>query len=151
LLVMRKDGPVSVIFPVQVTSMSLAAPFASHGLVKVPTPLEPAMQSRVGLGSTAVAVGGAIAEGAGVEGGAAEAVALALGAPEAPCFSPQPSSDATSAAARNALEGCVVVCALVLLVPMMIVLLNGCRSVDALNITMSRERFDWVHGHRPGP
>src|SRR5262245_28595551 len=80
LLTTRKDGPLSSIFLVQVTSIIREAALASHGFWKVPTPLEPSGQSARGAGSAALGAGVGVGAGAGawVRVGFAEgAVALA--------------------------------------------------------------------------
>src|SRR4051794_31196719 len=102
LFVTRKDGPVSVIFPVQVTSIIRAAPFASQGLLKEPSPVEPAGQSCTGTLAVALAAG-ADAEGAGAEAPGAVGALLALGAPDVLFSSEQPAMDAATAAGHNAL------------------------------------------------
>ncbi len=105
LFVTLNDGPVSVIFPVQVTSIIRAAPFASQGLLKEPSPVEPAGQSCTGTLAVALAAG-AVAEGAGALAGASGRVdaLLALGAPDVPCSSEQPAMDTTATAVINTLE-----------------------------------------------
>src|SRR5215471_9688351 len=97
----RKDGPVSEVFPVHVTSMRRAVPFASHGFAIVPSPLEPSGQSCVGLAAAAVAAW--VADGAGGGAGAVAdggvTAALLDGAPEPP-FSSQPVLDVIRMRAR---------------------------------------------------
>src|SRR4051812_37887147 len=95
LFVTRKDGPPSVIFPVQTTSIIRAAPFASHGLPMDPSPVEPAGQSCTGPLALALALG-AGAEAA--EGGGGGGALLALGAPDGLCSSSQALMEAATAA-----------------------------------------------------
>src|SRR5262245_11159127 len=82
LFVTRKDGPLSSIFPVHVTSMARAVPLASHGLLNVPSPDDPFGHSTGGafalaaaLGAGALAAG--VAEGVGAGRGAADALCAA--------------------------------------------------------------------------
>src|SRR5262245_19854339 len=93
LFVTRKDGPPSPIFPVHVTSIIRAVPFASQGLLKEPSPVEPAGQSCTGPLALALATGAgaedASAEGAGVEAADGVGALLALGAPDVLCSSAQ--------------------------------------------------------------
>src|SRR5262245_31038969 len=103
LLMTRKDGPLSVIFPVQVTSIMRALPLASQGLASVASPVEPAGQSCTG--PLALAVGaGAVAEGAGAADSAGGAALCALGAVDGLFSSEQPTRDRATAAAVNAFE-----------------------------------------------
>src|ERR1700686_2792782 len=76
LFVMANDGPVSPVL-VHLLSIMREFPFASHGVVKEPVPVEPGGQSCGGSGA-AEAEGAALAEGAGAEtDGAALAEAAA--------------------------------------------------------------------------
>src|SRR5215470_8859364 len=79
LLVTRKNGPLSSVLPVHATSIMRADPFASHGLVNVPSPLEPLGQSAGAALAVALGVGAlADAEGAAEAVGAASADAGGL-------------------------------------------------------------------------
>jgi hypothetical protein len=102
LLTTRNDGPASAIFPVQVTSIMRALPFASQGLARLASPLVPDGQSWTGPLALALAVGaGALVEGAGA-GTAADAVAL--GALGVVCSLSQPDRSASAAVVKTARE-----------------------------------------------
>src|ERR1700678_133648 len=103
LFVTLKDGPVSVIFPVQATSIIRAVPFASQGLLKEPSPVEPAGQSCTGPLSLALATG-AVAEGAGAETSGRVEALFALGTADVLCSSEQPAMQAARAAIVKTFE-----------------------------------------------
>ena len=85
LFVRRNCGPLSSVFPVQVISISREDPFASHGLSKVPGPLEPLGQSLRGGRTVAIGAGALDAAETGVVGaGALGAGAGALSSLEQP-------------------------------------------------------------------
>src|SRR4051794_38881704 len=67
LFVTLKNGPLSSVLPVHVTSISRVLPFASHGLLKEPSPVEPFGQSCGGSAAVALGVGALEAAGGGVD------------------------------------------------------------------------------------
>src|SRR5579884_1782906 len=87
------DGPLSPVL-VHLTSIARALPVASHGLLKVPGPLEPAGQSlrgsalaaALGAGGVVAADADAVPAAAADAGGAADAEAEAPVAVEASSF-----------------------------------------------------------------
>ena len=78
-MVTANDGPLSPVL-VHLLSIIRALPFASHGLVKDPGPVDPAGQSCWGSAALDAAAAGALAEDAGADAdGVAAALALAEG------------------------------------------------------------------------
>src|SRR5689334_3113995 len=101
LLMALKDGPLSSVFPVHVTSIIRAVPVASHGLSKEPIPVEPSGQSCLGSGGGVLATGGG---GGGVGIGGALFAGSGLGAASSLL---QPVRQA--AMTTTALENCATV------------------------------------------